>query len=132
MRLPSRVRIVEVGPRDGLQNERASIATADKIAFVNALTTNLEALALWWLLRRRIGSINDKSVLMGAGKALIAALGMGVVLWLVESALSAQGALVTLIAGGLVGGVIFFGLSLLLRLEEATAIPTMLLRRFKR
>jgi hydroxymethylglutaryl-CoA lyase len=35
--LPSRVRIVEVGPRDGLQNEAASIPTADKIAFVNAL-----------------------------------------------------------------------------------------------
>ena len=32
-----RVTIVEVGPRDGLQNERVAIATADKIAFVNLL-----------------------------------------------------------------------------------------------
>jgi hydroxymethylglutaryl-CoA lyase len=32
------VRIVEVGPRDGLQNEPAPIGTADKIAFVNALS----------------------------------------------------------------------------------------------
>jgi isopropylmalate/homocitrate/citramalate synthase len=31
------VRIVEVGPRDGLQNESASIPVADKIAFVHAL-----------------------------------------------------------------------------------------------
>jgi hydroxymethylglutaryl-CoA lyase len=31
------VTIVEVGPRDGLQNEPAPIATADKIAFANAL-----------------------------------------------------------------------------------------------
>lgn len=38
MTLPSRVTIVEVGPRDGLQNEAAPIATADKIAFVNALS----------------------------------------------------------------------------------------------
>ena len=30
--------IVEVGPRDGLQNEAAAIATADKIAFVNDLS----------------------------------------------------------------------------------------------
>ena len=30
--------IVEVGPRDGLQNEHASIATADKIAFVDRLS----------------------------------------------------------------------------------------------
>ncbi len=36
--LPSRVRIVEVGPRDGLQNEAAFIPTTDKIAFVNGLS----------------------------------------------------------------------------------------------
>jgi isopropylmalate/homocitrate/citramalate synthase len=35
--LPARVRIVEVGPRDGLQNEKRPVATAAKIAFVNAL-----------------------------------------------------------------------------------------------
>ena len=35
--LPSRVRIVEVGPRDGLQNEAAFIPTPDKVAFVNRL-----------------------------------------------------------------------------------------------
>jgi hydroxymethylglutaryl-CoA lyase len=38
MSLPARVRIVEVGPRDGLQNETAPIATADKIAFVDRLS----------------------------------------------------------------------------------------------
>ena len=37
MTLPAAVRIVEVGPRDGLQNEPARIGTAEKIAFVNAL-----------------------------------------------------------------------------------------------
>jgi hydroxymethylglutaryl-CoA lyase len=35
---PARVRIVEVGPRDGLQNEAAPIATADKIAFIDRLS----------------------------------------------------------------------------------------------
>ena len=35
---PARVTIVEVGPRDGLQNESAPIATADKIAFVDRLS----------------------------------------------------------------------------------------------
>jgi hydroxymethylglutaryl-CoA lyase len=38
MRYPSHVTIVEVGPRDGLQNEAASISTADKIAFVDRLS----------------------------------------------------------------------------------------------
>jgi hydroxymethylglutaryl-CoA lyase len=32
------VTIVEVGPRDGLQNERAVVSTADKIEFVNRLS----------------------------------------------------------------------------------------------
>jgi hydroxymethylglutaryl-CoA lyase len=35
---PHHVTIVEVGPRDGLQNEQALVSTADKIAFVNLLT----------------------------------------------------------------------------------------------
>lgn len=35
----SRVEIFEVGPRDGLQNEKAQIATADKIALVDLLST---------------------------------------------------------------------------------------------
>ena len=33
-----RVTVVEVGPRDGLQNEHATISTADKIAFIDLLT----------------------------------------------------------------------------------------------
>jgi hydroxymethylglutaryl-CoA lyase len=32
------ISVIEVGPRDGLQNEAAAIATADKIAFVDALS----------------------------------------------------------------------------------------------
>src|SRR6266852_3969465 len=32
------VTIVEVGPRDGLQNERAAVSTADKIELVNRLS----------------------------------------------------------------------------------------------
>ncbi|BAV98536.1 hydroxymethylglutaryl-CoA lyase [Lysobacter enzymogenes] len=35
---PASVRIVEVGPRDGLQNEKAQIATADKIALIDRLS----------------------------------------------------------------------------------------------
>ena len=33
-----RVTVVEVGPRDGLQNEKGAISTADKIAFVDQLS----------------------------------------------------------------------------------------------
>lgn len=35
--LPSRVKIVEVGPRDGLQNEKTMVATATKVELINRL-----------------------------------------------------------------------------------------------
>jgi hydroxymethylglutaryl-CoA lyase len=38
MSAAGRITIVEVGPRDGLQNEPTAVSTADKIAFVNRLT----------------------------------------------------------------------------------------------
>lgn len=38
MSLPSHVRLVEVGPRDGLQNEAQPISVADKVQLVDALT----------------------------------------------------------------------------------------------
>ncbi len=38
MTLPTSVRLVEVGPRDGLQNEKQPIAVADKVRLVDDLT----------------------------------------------------------------------------------------------
>ena len=35
--LPSRVTIVDVGPRDGLQNEKANVATEHKVELVHRL-----------------------------------------------------------------------------------------------
>ncbi|MBB3213615.1 hydroxymethylglutaryl-CoA lyase [Herbaspirillum sp. Sphag1AN] len=47
MRFPKQVKIVEVGPRDGLQNEQQTISAAVKIELVNRLTAagfvNIEA-----------------------------------------------------------------------------------------
>lgn len=36
--IPKRVTVVEVGPRDGLQNEHSIVPTAVKVAFIDALT----------------------------------------------------------------------------------------------
>ena len=36
--LPNHVRIVEVGPRDGLQNEKGVVTLEDKITLVDALS----------------------------------------------------------------------------------------------
>ncbi|MFC4158851.1 hydroxymethylglutaryl-CoA lyase [Chitinimonas lacunae] len=37
MAFPQQVKIVEVGPRDGLQNEKIPVETADKLAFIDLL-----------------------------------------------------------------------------------------------
>jgi len=43
--LPEFVKIVEVGPRDGLQNEKGIISTEDKVKFINLLSeTGLQAI----------------------------------------------------------------------------------------
>jgi hydroxymethylglutaryl-CoA lyase len=33
--IPSAIEFVEVGPRDGLQNEKVLVSTADKLAFIS-------------------------------------------------------------------------------------------------
>ena len=38
MNLPARVKVVEVGPRDGLQNEKETVPQDVKVAFIDALT----------------------------------------------------------------------------------------------
>jgi isopropylmalate/homocitrate/citramalate synthase len=37
-KLPSKVRLVEVGPRDGLQNEKSMVPTDEKVALIDALS----------------------------------------------------------------------------------------------
>ncbi|MDJ0683706.1 MAG: hydroxymethylglutaryl-CoA lyase [Alphaproteobacteria bacterium] len=45
MALPNFVKIVEVGPRDGLQNEQAAVTVADKVALIDRLSaTGLQSI----------------------------------------------------------------------------------------
>lgn len=99
------------------------------LALANALTTLVEALALWWLLRRRLGGMGSRHILDGAARALAAALVMGAALYGLARWMDGAHPLVVLAAGGIIGGAVFFGLCLLLGLEEARHLPRMLLRR---
>ena len=38
MNVPRRVKVCEMGPRDGLQNEKSVVSTADKIAYIDLLS----------------------------------------------------------------------------------------------
>jgi putative peptidoglycan lipid II flippase len=102
------------------------------LALANALTTLLEALLLWWLLRRRLGGGQDHFVVAGAWRAALAALVMGVALFLVVNGLPGINNWLLLLACGLVGGGVFFGVSWALGLDEARVVPLMILRRLRR
>jgi hydroxymethylglutaryl-CoA lyase len=64
--LPSTVRVVEVGPRDGLQNEKALIPTPQKIQFINMLAeAGLPVIeATSFVSPRAIPQLSDASAVM--------------------------------------------------------------------
>ncbi|NDJ63052.1 MAG: murein biosynthesis integral membrane protein MurJ [Chloroflexi bacterium] len=101
------------------------------LALANSLTTILEGLALWVLLRRRIGGLNDRVVLRGAIPALLAALIMGLAILLIADQLAESGPLLTVAVGGLSGMIVFFGLAILLGVSEARAVPMRVLQRLR-
>jgi putative peptidoglycan lipid II flippase len=107
------------------------------LALANALTTLVEAALLWWLMRRRIGArgsargLKDGFVLSGLWRQLLAALVMGAVLLWLNDVVALRG-LPMVLLGGSVGGVVFFGVSILLGLDEAKAVPLAVLRRLRR
>ncbi len=99
------------------------------LALANSLTTLVEAGVLWWLLNRRIKGVNDRLVIDGAIRTLIASIGMGIAVWGVASLLADRSFYLIALAGIAVGGVSFFVLALVLRINEARTIPATLLRR---
>ena len=99
------------------------------LALANSLTTLLEGLVLWWLLRRRIGGINDRLILHAATRSLIAAFVMGVIVWALTQTLAGTSALVMVLLGTVVGLAVFFGLAFVLGIDEARSVPRTILRR---
>jgi isopropylmalate/homocitrate/citramalate synthase len=66
MKLPRRVRMVEVGPRDGLQNEPAIVPTEVKVALIDRLTeAGLPAIeATSFVSRRWVPQMGDAAAVM--------------------------------------------------------------------
>lgn len=108
------------------------------LALANSLTTLLEGMALWWLMRRRIGSqgeirgINDGEVFSMMWRTLLAALGMGGVIMIVGRLLAESAQWVIVLASIAAGGAGFFVLAFALGLNEPRDIFALVLRRFRR
>lgn len=101
------------------------------LALANASTTVIEALILWWLMRRRIGDINDRVIVGSAFGTAVASILMGAGLWVVTLVFPSSGVLVAVI-GGFVGAVIFFGLGYGFNLGESRMLLNPAVRRVVR
>ena len=101
------------------------------LALANALTTNVEAVILWLVLRRRLGSMKERSLFLAIGRVVVATLVMSVVFVGVTTVLDVQQFIEALIALA-VGGLVFFGVAIVLQVEEATVIPRTILKRVRK
>jgi putative peptidoglycan lipid II flippase len=115
-----------IGQQDSLENGPFA-----GLALANSLTTLAEAGILWALLRRRIGGGGDAAVLRVGLSTLIASVVMGLACAGLVTVMQSS-ALVEAVAGAALAALVFFGMALLLRIEDARTVPGMLLRRFKR
>ena len=107
------------------------------LALANAVTTIVEALVLWWLLRRRLAEvgttpdIHDRQIIISAGGSLLASLVMAFALQHLSNASPGGGWQLALV-GGLLGALIFFGGGYLFDLSETRALLRPILRRLQR
>ncbi len=102
------------------------------LALANALATLLESAALWFLMSRRLHGLNDQVVIGAAARMALAALVMGGSVWALRAALVGFSPLIVLIAGTALGAALYEGITVGLRLTEASSVPRTVIRRFRR
>lgn len=104
------------------------------LALANALTTIVEALALWWLIRRRLSrfssapGMQDRDVLKSAGGSLLLSLLMAVLLWLLVQALP-NGGFTLALGGCALAAMVFFGGGYLFDISEIRPLLEPFVRR---
>jgi putative peptidoglycan lipid II flippase len=99
------------------------------LALANSLATSLEAAGLIALMHRRLGGLDGRYILSGAGGAVLASLAMSLALWAWLSLAGEQPAWL-LVAGGLVlGGAVYALAVWLVRLPEARGVVGIVVRR---
>ncbi len=102
------------------------------LALANALATLVESVILWLWLRREIASLEDRAVLGMAGRAFLAALGMGVGVWLAARLLAETSPSVIVVVCVPLGALLYQGLAVLLGVPEARSLPAGILQRLRR
>jgi len=99
------------------------------LALANSLAVSAEVLALLYILRRRWGSIEGGETLNTLGRILVATLVMGLALAMILALGQMAGLsnLLQVAAGGLVGGIVYLGTGLLLKVRVLYRLPIGLL-----
>ncbi len=101
------------------------------LALANTIASTAEVFILLWFLRSKLGGIEAGKLLSGTIRLLLAAGAMAGALWgLSQSAFfTALPIFIFTPLAIAIGGVVYFVCTLLLRVEEATMVPRMILRR---
>ena len=102
------------------------------LALAMSIATALESTALWIILRRRIGGLDERRVLGGAARTLLAAGAMALVAGAFLRAASDLPALLRVAGAVGLGAIAFWAAALLLGVAEAEALPRLVLARLRR
>ena len=89
------------------------------LALANSLATYLEAFALLYLMRRRLGGLDGRRILAGLGQSALAALVMGAVVVGWQSLVGDGSSAVAALGGVAIGGAIYWAGLLVLGVREA-------------
>lgn len=84
-----------------------------------SISNIIEVVVLWLLLRRKLGRLDTRRLLVGMGQMSAAGVGMAIAIWLTLNALPSN-YWVQLFVGTAVGGTVYLAISWALRLVEVT------------
>ena len=101
------------------------------LALAMTIATTLESSILWVILRRRIGGINERRVLGGAARTLLASGAMALASGIVVAMIDGAHVLFEVIGGLGVGVAVFWVAALVLDVEEAELVPRMVIQRLR-
>ena len=102
------------------------------LALANSLATALEATALFIFMRRRLHGIEGNHILRGFTMSTVAALGMGIGLWLWIQSTESLARWIVSLGGVVIGGLIYGIAVVLLRVPEIQILKGVITRRLLR
>jgi len=102
------------------------------LALANSLATGLEAIVLWVLMRRRLEGLQGSRIFQAAWQAILGSGVMACALWVWLNHTGTLPAWVLGLGGVMIGGIIYGGVLLILRVDEIQSLTNILHRRINR